>query len=89
MADWLSGIELLGAVATQPNPGQVVADFRTLYAAYADAKANGLNIGAMVAAGTLTAEVGALARTATLAESLLADKTHGPQLVTFLKSIVT
>ena len=88
MADWISGIELLGAIATQPNPGQVVADFRTLYAAYTDAKAKGLDVAGMVKAGTLQAEVGALARTATLTGTLLADKTHGPQLISFIESLI-
>ena len=86
--DVVSGIELLGAIATQPNPGQIVADFRTLYAAYTDAKAKGLDIATMVKAGTLKAEVSALSRTSALADKLLADPTHGPQLEAFLTSVV-
>ena len=81
---------LLELVLAEPNQAQIIADGETLFAAYQDARAKGFNqtVSAMIKAGTLKAEVGALARTATLVVKLLDDKDHGPQVEAFIQSIL-
>ena len=75
MADWISGLELLGAIATQPKSGR-----RGLphdYALYSE-QSQPRRSPPCVKAGTLPAEIAALARTSALAETLLADQDARP-----------
>lgn len=88
MINIFAALEIAEAAAEKQSIGVTLADVKTLYGVYSNAKAGKLDIGAMVKAGTLAPAIEAGARTLTLADGLLKDKTEGPKVVALMESIL-
>jgi hypothetical protein len=87
MINIVAALEVLGAAASKEDATQLISDAKLLYGVYTSAKEGKADASAMSKSGELKPAVDALARTAAVASSIMADATSAQHVAALLESV--